>query len=74
MDKLFIMVVILVVIFLFVIISNFSKKKEQQVKKDFNYDAFFPYTQKWDFMTPAELSFYKQLETTVDQSKYYIVP
>lgn len=33
----------------------------------------FPYREKWNFMSPAEISFYKQLEVTVGD-RYYIVP
>lgn len=45
------------------------KKPGEKYSKEEN----FPYRAKYNFMTPAEISFYKQLEITVGD-KYYIVP
>jgi len=67
---------LIIFIFLLGFILRFLLNKIKSTKsiKDENIDnEKLPYKAKWEFMTKAELSFYKQLEVAVGD-KYYVIP
>lgn len=58
-------------ILFFLVVDIFLKKNKTQTEEVKLQD--YPYTAKWNFMTPSELKFFKMLEQVVED-KYYIVP
>ncbi len=63
------LIIILIIVIVVVGFLSTLRKRDFNIKKE----EYFPYKAKWTFMTPAELSFYKQLEVAVGD-KYYIIP